>query len=423
MIEASLETKELVVDHPGAITVQLTNAGRGTCTNIVFKLKLPVQVVLLQGADRIEIDRLDAGQSVTRSVRVRPKRAGTWSVTSENFAYRDMFGRARRITDFRLDIQILASVPITLVPEPEFAVALHTNELPLGEWGTLAGRVVNSGRSALQRVSVRAVGPVTHNPLEPWQALGPVSPGSRAEFAILVRADGAGKKVPVYVEVAYTDVAGRSGRQLHMTPVHVRTLPAKSSGGPSGELPGRVRVLFLAADPTDAARLRLGQEFREIQERLQLAQMRDRFELNERWAVRPADISQALLDKRPQIVYFSGHGSRDGALCFEDELGRTQPVRPNALAALFALVTDHVDCVVLNACYSEAHADAIATHVRYVIGMSKAIGDKAAIAFSVGFYQAIGANRSIEDAYKFGCAQIQLQDLPEHLTPVLRKRK
>ena len=54
--------------------------------------------------------------------------------------------------------------------------------------------------------------------------------------------------------------------------------------------------------------------------------------------------------------------------------------------------------------------------------MSKAIGDKAAISFSVGFYQALGAGKSIEEAYKFGCVQIALQGIPEHLTPVLISR-
>lgn len=51
--------------------------------------------------------------------------------------------------------------------------------------------------------------------------------------------------------------------------------------------------------------------------------------------------------------------------------------------------------------------------------MHTEIGDKAAIAFSIGFYQGLGANRTVEDSYKLGCTQIQLQNIPENLTPVL----
>ncbi len=184
----------------------------------------------------------------------------------------------------------------------------------------------------------------------------------------------------------------------------------------------QIKILFLASDPSDVTRLGLGQELRDIRERLQLAKERDRFVLESRESVRPGDISQAMFDVEPQIVHFSGHGTSKGELCFEDLLGKIQPVQPDGLAALFELVADQVNCVVLNACYSEVQAKAIAQHIPFVIGMNKAIGDKAAIAFAVGFYKALGANKTVEQAYKFGCVEIRLQGIPEHLTPVLLKK-
>jgi len=183
-----------------------------------------------------------------------------------------------------------------------------------------------------------------------------------------------------------------------------------------------VVILFLAADPTDASRLRLGEEFREIQEKLKLSKFRDHYKLElPQLSVRPTDISQALLDTQPQIVHFSGHGTSTGALCFENLVGETHPIEPDALAALFEEFSGQVNCVVLNACYSEVQAKAISKHIKYVIGMNQAIGDKAAIAFAIGFYQALGGGRNIEHAYKLGCVQIQLHNIPEHLTPVLIK--
>jgi hypothetical protein len=185
-----------------------------------------------------------------------------------------------------------------------------------------------------------------------------------------------------------------------------------------------IKILFLAADPTDASRLRLGEEFREVHEKLLLAKLRDRFKLElPQLSVRPADISRALLEVQPQIVHFSGHGTSTGALGFESPAGETHLVKPDALAALFEQFSHQVDCVLLNACYSEIQAKAIADHIKYVIGMNQAIGDKAAIAFAIGFYQALGAGRTIEDSYHLGCVQIRLQGIAEHLTPVLIKEK
>ncbi len=93
-------------------------------------------------------------------------------------------------------------------------------------------------------------------------------------------------------------------------------------------------------------------------------------------SVRPADISQALLDVHPQIVHFSGHGTATGALCFENLGGETHPIAPKALKALFEQFANQVSCVVLNACYSEIQAKAIAKHIDYRLCLISEQGGK-----------------------------------------------
>jgi hypothetical protein len=181
-------------------------------------------------------------------------------------------------------------------------------------------------------------------------------------------------------------------------------------------------ILLLAADPSDLARLRLATEFREIQEKLRLAVYRDRFALHQRMALRPADLSQAMLDLQPEIVHFSGHGSGADGLYLEDEWGQGKLVTGEALAALFRTFADRTKAVILNACFTEPQAEAIAEHIDFVIGTRREIGDDTATVFSLGFYQALGAGRSIEDAFNLGCTQIQLQGLGEHLVPVLLRK-
>ncbi len=183
-------------------------------------------------------------------------------------------------------------------------------------------------------------------------------------------------------------------------------------------------ILFLAANPKSTTPLRLDEELREIEAGLQRSKYRDRFELEQRWAVSSRDMQRSILDLNPQIVHFSGHGVGDNGLALEAEDGTVQLVRADALAQLFELFvvpnTDTpVECVLLNACYSEVQAQAIAAHIPYVIGMSQAVGDKAAREFAVGFYDALGAGKAIPLAYKFGCASISMAGIPENLTPQL----
>ncbi|MEC4813629.1 MAG: pentapeptide repeat-containing protein [Scytonema sp. PMC 1069.18] len=180
-------------------------------------------------------------------------------------------------------------------------------------------------------------------------------------------------------------------------------------------------ILILAANPKTTSPLRLDEEVREIDAGLQRAKKRDQFDLKQRWAVRIQDVYQSLLEFKPQIVHFSGHGTDDG-LVLEDETGNVQLVDTVALASLFELFANHVECVVLNACYSEVQASAISQHIPYVIGMNKEVGDFAAIKFATGFYSALGNGESVEFAYKLGCSVIQLEGIPEHLTPVLKKK-
>ncbi|WP_246276943.1 pentapeptide repeat-containing protein [Microcoleus asticus] len=182
------------------------------------------------------------------------------------------------------------------------------------------------------------------------------------------------------------------------------------------------KILILTANPQNIDKRRLDAEVREIQTGLERAKKRDQFEIISKWAVRPDDLRRALLDYEPQIVHFSGGATTDG-LALENELGQLQMVSTAALAKLFDVFKDQVECVLLNACYSETQAEVISQHIDYVIGMNRAIGNRAAIEFAVGFYDALGAGRSIEDAFKLGCIAIDLEGIPESLTPVLKKKE
>ena len=181
------------------------------------------------------------------------------------------------------------------------------------------------------------------------------------------------------------------------------------------------KILILAANPKDTSPLRLDQEVREIDEGLRRVTQRDQFDLEQRWAVRPRDIQRVLLDVEPQIVHFSGHGVFDEGLVFEDDAGQARTVSSSALAELFRLFSKQVECVVLNACFSSPQAEVIAQHIPYVIGTNQAISDRASIAFSVGFYDALAAGQPVEFAYELGCNAIQLEGIDESLTPVLLK--
>lgn len=179
------------------------------------------------------------------------------------------------------------------------------------------------------------------------------------------------------------------------------------------------RVLFLASEPSNAGKLRLGAELQEVRNRLST---NSSFEIKDRQAVKPDDVLQTILSYKPHIVHFAGHGKENGEICFEDEKGNIKTIPPDALASLFKLVNEYVKCVLINACFSEAQAKAISQFVPIVIGTKKEISDSAAIKFSTGFYTALDpdlSQKSLLKAFDSGCIAIRFENLPEHLTPVI----
>jgi hypothetical protein len=184
------------------------------------------------------------------------------------------------------------------------------------------------------------------------------------------------------------------------------------------------KILILTANPRNTDQLQLATEVRQIEESFQRSRFRDRFQVASKSAVRTRDLRQALLDHRPQIVHFSGHGAGDKGLALENDAGQMQLVSTDALAGLFgASETVDIECVLLNACYSEIQAIAIHQFVDCVIGMNQPIGDRSAIQFAEGFYDALGAGSSYKEAYRIGCNAIALEGSSEYSTPVLKHRK
>lgn len=180
-----------------------------------------------------------------------------------------------------------------------------------------------------------------------------------------------------------------------------------------------IKILFLAANPEDTEQLRIDKEIRQIKQALLRTEFRDKFDLEQEWAVQVSDLQGHLLRHKPDIVHFSGHGSEASEIILEDDAGNSQEVPARALSKLFEIFKEDIRCVVLNACYSEKQAQAIAQHIDCVVGMSQAIGDEAAISFAVAFYQALGYGKDVKTAFDLGNLQMHLENLNEQDTPKL----
>lgn len=185
------------------------------------------------------------------------------------------------------------------------------------------------------------------------------------------------------------------------------------------QIPEKITVLFLALEPRDQNKLALGEEARAIQEMIRKSRHRDSVEFESRWAVRPGDVLQHINECQPHVVHFSGHGSRQDELIFQDGDGNTKRVSKEALVQVMAATSGDIQLVFFNSCHSREQAEAVVKHVNAAIGMNTSIGDHAARVFSAQFYSAIGFGLSIKTAFQQARAALMLEGIDEADTPEL----
>jgi hypothetical protein len=210
----------------------------------------------------------------------------------------------------------------------------------------------------------------------------------------------------------------------------------------------KVKVLFLASNPLQQSRLALDEEVRTITAQIRSADHRDAIELISAWAVRRDDLQQLLLQHKPHILHFSGHGTRcsptevtppstsisgrDIAVTGKDQVaqlvlmgegGQAQPMSEAALIHLLRVLKDNLKLVVLSACHSESIAEALAEVIPYTIGMSGAIPDDAAIAFAAAFDRGLGFGRTLKEAFDLGENALMHLQIAEDQRPRLYSRQ
>lgn len=160
-----------------------------------------------------------------------------------------------------------------------------------------------------------------------------------------------------------------------------------------------VDILLLTASPEFVQdRLRVDREYRDIVKRIRASTKRDQLNFHVLPAAEPTDIIDELNRVKPTILQISSHGDVDGiilegASIYDGVLSAT------LLKKIVATTSSHVKIVILNSCHSYQQAEALTEHVDIAIGMSQAIGDKSATAFSGQFYSSLAEGNSVQVAF------------------------
>ncbi len=417
MIIISLRPDKISTDIVDTVHLRFTNTGPGICTNVRFTFRMPKEVLLIRGKRQLNISRLNEGESHEYALQVKAIAPGVFSLMSANFSYRNLAGEIFRVKETTLALNVIKPDALPSLPPPSIKINLNPDVVSSSTWTSIKGDISNTGAIMIKNVEISAEGPALKSHKE---VLGDVSPGQTLPFTLSIYASEDGTRVPVCLKTRFQDVAEKfyACDSTHFIAVAKNVCHYNDRASKKGRHL-KIKILFLAANPSDTTRLRLDEESRMMDRALRQAEFRDLFEIQNHWAVRVGDIQELLLRHKPDIIHFSGHGNRASEIILENTSGKSSSVSVGALSRLFSLLKDNIRCVVLNACYSEIQARAIANHIDCVIGMSDSIKDSMSISFASAFYQALAYGRNIKTAFDLGCLQINLEKLGKDDIPQL----
>jgi hypothetical protein len=172
---------------------------------------------------------------------------------------------------------------------------------------------------------------------------------------------------------------------------------------------GPLRLLITGASPADQVELGVVKELDGIEAALAEAKRRGRAEITRLDKLTPDELNRMLIEVKPQIFHFSGHGLWDermgvGQLLLDNGRGKSAELTAATLAML--LRSRGVALVVLNACETALGGDTwgglaqslVLAGVPAVVAMQMAISDAAAATFAGTLYAALANNYTLEQA-------------------------
>lgn len=158
-------------------------------------------------------------------------------------------------------------------------------------------------------------------------------------------------------------------------------------------------LLVLAANPFIDKGIQFDEEIKEIEKIFNKRRISCYLKVVHTMAVTWRDLQNSLVQYKPFIWHFIGHGNESGVILdsrdYEYEMGYNED-----LSHLVGLFSKEIKCIFLNSCNSYVTAQILSQEVEYVIGIEGEINDISAIEFSLAFYDAISFGSEIERAFQ-----------------------
>ena len=174
---------------------------------------------------------------------------------------------------------------------------------------------------------------------------------------------------------------------------------------------GKIRVLFLEANPFTTKQSGVKEKVQTIRHELQ--HLRNLvFDLG--WVASIDDLRGELEFYPSDVVHFIGHGTGEG-IVLSKKAGDMKAISDEALALRFSRFSPRTRLVILDGCYTSEQAKALTDVVDCVVGINDQADADSILWFAMLLYGHISEGCSVQEAIDQSKSRYALLDLALHL--------
>lgn len=175
----------------------------------------------------------------------------------------------------------------------------------------------------------------------------------------------------------------------------------------------RLTLFMCSANPPNISnKLSLEEEYRAIRQAINANRDISVLTLDYLPNLRAEEFQAELAMHSPVFLHLSGHGSETGHFAVLDQFGeRYAALHSSTLAESIRLHCPNIQCVYLNACFSETAIINLGKIVPFSVVLSGKISDRLAQIFAAAFYGAIDAGLATQSAFDSAINQAIMRDL------------
>jgi hypothetical protein len=183
-----------------------------------------------------------------------------------------------------------------------------------------------------------------------------------------------------------------------------------------------LKILLFASDPLDGKKLNLAEEVKEIEKSINFSPRRELIQLKVIWNASPEDLLPEICFYHPQIVHYSGRGTKNG-LIMHGKNKKSRLLDIKKLSCVLEQVKEEVVLLFLNSCFSSFRSQLLLKDIDQLVLIEGYADDKAAVMFPGFFYRYLALGYPAEKAMNLAKAELLIRNVKKGYKPLYFSNK